>query len=58
MDAEQAADDIDLGEFGGSGDPERVAVNVETAYREFDPSRPAARPTGAVRPGWGWSSRH
>src|SRR5919108_623654 len=28
MDAEAAADDIDLGEFADWGDPERIAVNV------------------------------
>ena len=30
MDAEQAADDIDLSDFAGWGDPERIAVNVAT----------------------------
>jgi cyclase len=39
MDAEAAADDIDLAAFADWGDRERIAVNVETAYREFDPSR-------------------
>jgi cyclase len=39
MDAEAAADDIDLAGFSDWGDRERIAVNVETAYREFDPSR-------------------
>jgi cyclase len=38
MDAERAADDIDLSDFAGWGDPERIAVNVATAYRELDPS--------------------
>jgi cyclase len=41
MTAEDAADDIELIEFRDWGDPERIAVNVETLYREFDPSRPA-----------------
>ena len=37
---------------------ERIAVNVETAYREFDPSRPAAtRPELFVRMAR-WASRH
>jgi glyoxylase-like metal-dependent hydrolase (beta-lactamase superfamily II) len=58
MDAEQAADDIDLGAFAGWGDPERVAVNVETAYREFDPSRPpATRPELFIRMAR-WAARH
>ena len=42
MDAEAAADDIDLRDFDDWGDRERIAVNVETAYREFDPSREPA----------------
>ena len=42
MEAEAAADDIDLGDFADWGDRERIAVNVETAYREFDPSREPA----------------
>jgi cyclase len=37
MDSEQAADDIDLSDFRDWGDPERIAVNVVTMYREFDP---------------------
>jgi cyclase len=58
MDAEQAADDIDLSDFAGWGDPERIAVNVAAVYGEFDPSRPA--PTVAelfVRMAR-WASRH
>lgn len=39
MPAEEAADDIDLGEFAALGDAERIVVNVETVYRELDPSR-------------------
>jgi cyclase len=42
MSAEDAADDIDIADFRDWGDPERIAVNVETLYREFDPERPAA----------------
>ena len=58
MDAEQAADDVDLGDFAAWGETERIAVNVETAYREFDPSRPAAtRPELFVRMAR-WASRH
>ena len=58
MDAEQAADDIELGDFAAWGETERIAVNVETAYREFDPSRPAAtRPELFVRMAR-WASRH
>jgi cyclase len=58
MDAEQAADDIDLSDFAGWGDPERIAVNVATAYRELDPSMPEpARPELFVRMAR-WASRH
>jgi cyclase len=58
VDAAQAADDIDLGDFADWGDPERIAVNVETAYREFDPSRAdATRPELFVRMAR-WASRH
>jgi cyclase len=39
-----AADDIDVTEFADWGDPERLAANVVAAYREFDPTRPAASP--------------
>jgi glyoxylase-like metal-dependent hydrolase (beta-lactamase superfamily II) len=35
MGVEQAAQDIDLGEFGDWGESERIVVNVDTAYREF-----------------------
>jgi hypothetical protein len=58
MDAEQAADDIDLRDFADWGDPERIAVNVATAYRELDPSLPApGRPELFVRMAR-WASRH
>jgi len=36
MDAWQAAQDIDLAPFAGWLDPERIAVNVDTLYREFN----------------------
>lgn len=39
-----AADDIDISAFADRGDPERLAVNVVAAYREFDPSLPAPGP--------------
>jgi cyclase len=58
MDAEQAADDIDLSDFAGWGDPERIAVNVETVYRELDPPRPEpAKPELFARMAR-WASRH
>jgi len=58
MSAEDAADDIDIGDFRDWGDPERIAVNVETLYRGFDPTRlPPAVPQLFVRMAE-WSRRH
>jgi cyclase len=58
MDAEAAADDIDLSGFAGWGDPERIAVNVETVYRELDPGRPPASPPALFARMARWASRH
>jgi len=45
MDAEAAADDIEIQhQFHDWGDPERIAVNVATIYRELDPAAPAPDP--------------
>ena len=58
MDETAAADDIDLSDFRDWGDPERIAVNVATIYRELDPSLPAlTRPELFVRMAQ-WSARH
>lgn len=40
MSSRDAAFDIDLGPYADWGDPERIVVNVMSAYREFDPSQP------------------
>jgi glyoxylase-like metal-dependent hydrolase (beta-lactamase superfamily II) len=40
MSVEDAARDIALGEFAGWGEPERIAVNVATKYRELAPDAP------------------
>jgi cyclase len=58
MDAEQAADDIDLSDYAGWGDPERIAVNVETAYRELDPSRPVPSRPELFQRMARWAGRH
>ena len=50
MDAEAAADDIDISDFRDWGDPERIAVNVATLYREFDPSLAELAVPRAVHP--------
>ena len=58
MDQTAAADDIDLTDFRDWGDPERIAVNVATIYRELDPSRsPLTPPELFVRMAQ-WSARH
>ena len=36
MDAWEAARDIELGHYSDWSDPERIAVNVDSLYREFD----------------------
>ena len=58
MDAEQASDDIDISDFADWGEAERLAVNVETVYRELDPSRPdPSRPELFIRMAR-WAARH
>jgi cyclase len=58
MDAVAAADDIDLADFRDWGDPERIAVNVASLYREFDTSAPEVPvPELFVRMA-SWSARH
>jgi cyclase len=58
MDAAQAADDIDLGDFAGWGDPERIAVNVATVYRELDPSLPEPSRPELFQRMARWAARH
>lgn len=38
LSAADAARDISLGDYSAWGDAERIAVNVDTLYREFDPA--------------------
>ena len=40
LDEREAAFDIELGEYAEWGDSERLAINVVSAYREFDQNRP------------------
>jgi cyclase len=58
MDAEAAADDIDIGEFRDWGDPERIAVNVATVYGELDPTAPPVSPPELFARMGRWMSRH
>jgi glyoxylase-like metal-dependent hydrolase (beta-lactamase superfamily II) len=58
MDEEAAADDIDISAFRDWGDPERIAVNVATVYRELDPSLPAVTPPELFVRMAQWSARH
>jgi cyclase len=53
-----AADDIDIGDFRDWGDPERIAANVATLYREFDPSLPAVTPPELFVRMARWRARH
>jgi len=58
MAADEAADDIDISDFRDWGDPERIAVNVASVYRELDPSLPPIPvPEQFVRMAR-WSARH
>jgi cyclase len=58
MGPDEAADDIDLEEFAELGDPERIVVNVDTLYREFDPSRPPSPPPELFARMARWLGRH
>jgi len=58
MDAETAADDIDIHEFADWGDRERIAVNVIAAYRELDPSLGPATPLELFMRMARWRARH
>jgi len=58
MDAVAAADDIDISAFAGWKERERIAVNVELLYREFDPSRPAPSAPELFARMAHWSARH
>jgi cyclase len=58
LDADAAADDIDLGEFAALGDPERIVVNVESVYREFDPVRPPVPVPELFARMARWATRH
>jgi glyoxylase-like metal-dependent hydrolase (beta-lactamase superfamily II) len=58
MSAAEAAYDIDISDFRDWGDPERIVVNVETAYRELQPDRPAP-PSPELFLGMArWAARH
>jgi len=58
MDAEAAADDIDLSDFADWGDAERIVVNVASVYRELDPSAPAPAPPELLVGMARWRARH
>jgi glyoxylase-like metal-dependent hydrolase (beta-lactamase superfamily II) len=58
MDAEAAAEDIDLSAFRDWGDPERIVINVATVYRELDPTLPPVGPPELFARMGRWISRH
>jgi cyclase len=58
MDEHSAAEDIDISDFRDWGDPERIAVNVATLYREFDPSLPPVPVPELFTRMARWAARH
>ncbi len=56
--AGEAAEEIELGEFAELGEAERIVVNVETVYRELDPSRPATPVPELFARMARWAARH
>lgn len=58
MEADAAADDIDIADFADWGDPERLAANVGAAYRAFDPTLPALTPPEQLVKMAEWRARH
>jgi glyoxylase-like metal-dependent hydrolase (beta-lactamase superfamily II) len=58
MDETAAADDIDISDYRDWSDPERIAVNVATIYRELDSSLPAITPPELFVKMAQWSARH
>jgi hypothetical protein len=58
MTADDAADDIDISQFRDWGEPERIVVNVEAAYREFEPDRPVSSPPELFLRMARWAARH
>ncbi len=58
LDPEAAADDIDISQFSGWSDPERLAANVLAAYRELDPQLPAEAPAQLLMRMARWRARH
>jgi glyoxylase-like metal-dependent hydrolase (beta-lactamase superfamily II) len=58
MDDQAAALDIDIADFRDWGDPERIAVNVATVYRELDPSLPPVSTAELFARMAQWGARH
>jgi hypothetical protein len=58
MSAQDAADDLDLHDFADWGDAERIVVNVESIYRELDPTREPAQPAELFVRMLEWRRRH
>jgi glyoxylase-like metal-dependent hydrolase (beta-lactamase superfamily II) len=58
VDAEAAADELELGEFAGWTAPERITQNVEELYCEFDPTRRPATTIEVFGRMARWAKRH
>ena len=56
--AEDAADQIELGDFADWTAPERIVRNVEQLYSEFDPDRTPASPIEIFQGMARWTKRH
>ena len=58
MDARDAADDIELGQYADLGEAERIVQNVEQIYRERDPDRPESSRLEIFAAMAAWRKRH
>ena len=58
VEAEDAADEFDLGEFADWTAPERITQNVEELYCEFDPARTPASTIEVFGRMARWAKRH
>ena len=58
MDADAAADDIDLSAFADWAEHQRIVVNVHTVYRALDPSLPEIPVPRQFERMASWAARH
>jgi hypothetical protein len=58
VEAPDAADELELGEFADWGAPERIVQNVEELYGEFGPGRTPATTIEVFERMAHWAKRH